>query len=138
MQAFVLGLTRPEFATLPESATPRTGRGALEQLPRWQENLSVNKRVNAFAERAKAVNPTENDAIYGPFSIEILARIEARLGDPDRAVVRLNELLSMRYRGPLVCVHPVTRASLQLDPTFDALRSDPRFQKLIASADNKR
>jgi len=33
----------------------------------------------AFAERAKAVNPTEKDAMYGPFSTEILARIEAHL-----------------------------------------------------------
>jgi hypothetical protein len=87
----------------------------------------------AFAERAKEVNPTEKDAMYGPFSIEILARIEARLGEPDRAVAALNELFSIPYRGPLVWVRPITPALLQLDPMFDPLRNDPHFQKLVAT-----
>jgi hypothetical protein len=69
----------------------------------------------------------------GPFSTEILARIEARLGEPDRAVTALNELFSTPYRGPLVWVRPITPALLQLDPMFDPLRSDPRFQKLVAT-----
>jgi hypothetical protein len=84
----------------------------------------------ALVERDKVVNPTEKDAMYGPFSIELLARIEARLGEPDRAIAALNELLSIPYRGPLVWVRPITPAPLRLDPMFDALRNDPRFQKL--------
>ena len=98
-------------------------------------NMGLGDKAAAFAlaERAKAVNPTENDAMYGPFSTEILARIEARLGDPDRAVAALNELLSIPYRGPLVWVRPITPALLELDPMFDPLRSNPRFQKLIAT-----
>ena len=98
-------------------------------------NMGLGDKAAAFAlaERAKAVNPTETDAMYGPFSTEILARIEARLGQPDRAVATLGELLSIPYRGPLVWVRPITPALLQLDPMFDALRSDPRFQKLAAT-----
>jgi hypothetical protein len=84
----------------------------------------------ALVERDKVVNPTEKDAMYGPFSIELLARIEARLGEPDRAIAALNELLSIPYRGPFVWVRPITPAPLRLDPMFDALRNDPRFQKL--------
>ena len=84
----------------------------------------------ALAERAKAVNPTEKDAMYGPFSIEILARISARMGEPDRAIAELEKLLSIPYRGPLVWVRPITPALLRLDPMFDPLRKDPRFQKL--------
>jgi len=87
----------------------------------------------AFAERAKTVNPTEKDAMYGPFSTEILARIEARLGEPDRAVAALNELFSIPYRGPLVWVRPITPSLLQLDPMFDPLRSNPLFQRLVAT-----
>ena len=52
--------------------------------------------------------------MYGPFSAEILARIEARMGEPDRAVAALSELLSIPYRGPLVWVRPITPAMLQL------------------------
>ena len=84
----------------------------------------------ALAERAKAVNPTEKDAMYGPFSMEILARISARMGEPDRAIAELEKLLSIPYRGSLVWVRPITPALLRLDPMFDPLRKDPRFQKL--------
>jgi hypothetical protein len=82
----------------------------------------------ALVERDKVVNPTEKDAMYGPFSTELLARIEARLGEPDRAIAALNELLSIPYRGPLVWVRPITPALLRLDPMFDALRNDPHFR----------
>ena len=95
-------------------------------------NMGLGNKAAALAlvERDKVVNPTEKDAMYGPFSTELLARIEARLGEPDRAIAALNELLSIPYRGPLVWVRPITPAPLRLDPMFDALRNDPRFQKL--------
>ena len=98
-------------------------------------NMGLGDKAAAFAlaERAKSVNPTEKDAMYGPFSTEIIARIQARLGEPDRAIAALNELFLIPYRGPLVWVHPITPASLQFDPMFDPLRGDPRFQKLVAT-----
>jgi serine/threonine-protein kinase len=80
-----------------------------------------------------AVNPVEKDAVAGPIPIEVLARVAARMGEPDRAIATLEKLLSTPYNGALAAGMPLTPAMLRLDPMFDPLRSDPRFQKLVAS-----
>jgi TolB-like protein/Flp pilus assembly protein TadD/class 3 adenylate cyclase len=85
----------------------------------------------ALSERAIAANPIEKDAVDGPVSIEILARVEARLGEADRAIAALERLLAMPYSGAMG--EPLTPALLRLDPMFDRLRSDARFQKLAES-----
>ena len=86
----------------------------------------------ALSERAIAANPIEKDALTGPFPIEILARVAARMGEPDRAIAALQKLLSVPYAG-VVGNLPLTPALLRLDPMFDPLRNDPRFQKLVAA-----
>jgi tetratricopeptide (TPR) repeat protein len=86
----------------------------------------------ALSERAIAAIPIEKDALYGPFPTEILARVAAQTGESDRAIAALQKLLSRPYGFGVVLSTPLTPALLRLDPMFDPLRSDPRFQKLAA------
>jgi TolB-like protein/Tfp pilus assembly protein PilF len=98
-------------------------------------NMGLGDKAAALAmsERAMAANPIEKDAMTGPFPIEILARVAARLGEPERATSALQKLLSVPYAGVAGNI-PLTSALLRLDPMFDSLRNDPGFQKLVASS----
>jgi TolB-like protein/Tfp pilus assembly protein PilF len=94
--------------------------------------MGLGDKAAAFKliERAMAVISIEKDAVWGPIPIEILARVSARMGEADRAIAALQKLLSIPYDGALAQNVPLTSALLRLDPMFDPLRNDPRFQKL--------
>jgi serine/threonine protein kinase/Tfp pilus assembly protein PilF len=99
--------------------------------------LGDNATALTLAERAIAMMPIDKDALTGPRPLDILARVAARAGDPDRSISTLTKLLSIPYEAPLAANPPLTPALLRLDPMFEPLRKDPRFQKLIAASGAK-
>ena len=60
-------------------------------------NMGLGDKAAALAlsERAMAANPIEKDALTGPRSLEILARVAAQMGEPDRAIAALQRVLSL-------------------------------------------
>jgi serine/threonine protein kinase/Tfp pilus assembly protein PilF len=91
-------------------------------------DMGLGDKAAAFdlLERAMAALPVEKDAFDGPVLIETLAQVAARMGEPDRAISALQRALSLPSRTQ----PPFTPAVLRLDPMFDPLRGDPRFQEL--------
>jgi tetratricopeptide (TPR) repeat protein len=73
-------------------------------------------------ERSIALVPIGRDPLGGPYVQHQLVRIHILLGNHDRALDLLEPLLKVPYH--------LTPAWLRIDPNFDPLRGNPRFDKL--------
>ena len=85
----------------------------------------LGEKDAAIAEGKRAVEllPESQDAFDGPKTAVALAQIYAWTGENDQALQLLDRSLSTP--------NGVTAPILKLDPIWDPLRSDPRFQALI-------
>jgi hypothetical protein len=63
---------------------------------------------------------------------ENLAAVEAQVGESERALARVERLLTTPYGA-----FPITLASLRLDPIWAPLRKHPRFKALIEGPEPK-
>ena len=90
----------------------------------------LGEAASAIAEGQKAIGllPSSKNPEFGPGLEDDMARIYAQLGDADHAIPMLKRLLRTQYAKATF----LTPATLRLDPIWDPIRNDPRFQQLTA------
>ena len=86
------------------------------------------------AERAVMLSSSAKDRLNEPTTEEVLALIQTIFGESSRPISTLARLLQTPYGGGWLYITPVTPALLRLDPFWDPLRGDPRFEKLVEEA----
>src|SRR4030095_5841505 len=95
-------------------------------------NMALDHKSTALAlsERAMAANPIGKDALTGPVPIEVLARVAARMGEPDRDTAALQNLLRYHLQVDLACRSP-PRSSGSIPCSI-------RFERIRASKNSSR
>jgi serine/threonine-protein kinase len=90
-------------------------------------DAALGRKEEALREGRRAVEllPPEKDALDGSATIKYLAMIAAWVGDKDLALAQL-EISASIPSG-------ISYGELKLDPDWDPLRGDPRFEKIVAS-----
>ena len=89
----------------------------------------LGEKAKALEQAQRSVKDYDTDEVSKPWALTTLAQIQARFGDHDAAIAALPHLLEVPAG--------LTRANLKLDPFWDPLRKDPRFQKFISDSQAK-
>lgn len=106
-------------------ALPLTRQSAWESFIGLMYGL-MEQRDDAllWGRRALETLPPSKDANVGPIRLEQLAQISVLVGDPDQALDYLEQFAQGQRR--VESFFP-----LQLNPVWDPVRNDPRFQRLV-------
>jgi tetratricopeptide (TPR) repeat protein len=90
-------------------------------------DAGLGRKEDAIREAFRAVDlmPIAKDSLNGPAVVTDLALVYAWTGERDRALEQL-EIVAKIPNGP-------SYGDLKFNPCWDSLRSDPRFEKIVAS-----
>ena len=82
----------------------------------------LGEKEKALDYARQGVADYQNDVLSKPFAETVLAQTQGRFGEIDAAIAAIPHLLEV--------VNGITRGNLRVDPAWDPLRKDPRFQQL--------
>jgi tetratricopeptide (TPR) repeat protein len=109
-----------QLRAAPNDAARHASLGlALAYLGRKEEAIREGQSGVALA-------PVSKNSFNGPYIQHQLARIYMLTGEPEKALDQIEPLLKIPYY--------LSRGWLKIDPNFDPLRKNPRFQKLVEGA----
>jgi serine/threonine-protein kinase len=96
---------------------------AIATLAEMQAWLGEKEAALAGIKQAQEILPLSKDAFGGMEIMQVAAEIYTILGDTDKALATLDEMLQKPSS--------MTVQLLKMDPMWDPLRKDPRFQTLL-------
>jgi serine/threonine protein kinase/thioredoxin-like negative regulator of GroEL len=103
----------------------------LSQIAIFDAGLGRKEEAIREAQRAVGLQPIPKDGVNGPIWLAKLALVYAWTGERDRALEQLEKVATV----PAVLGGSVpTYGDLLLNPCWDNLRGDPRFDKIVAAA----
>ena len=92
-----------------------------------QVYAGLGEKEKALEQARRAVADYDGDALAKPYAEMALATVQAQVGDIDSAIAALPHLLETP--------NGETCGDLRINPFWDPLRKDPRFQKLCQNPD---
>ena len=86
----------------------------------------LGRKAEAIREGRRGVEllPISRDAYFGPYVQLQLVRIYLLIGEPEQALDQLEPLLRVPFY--------LSPGWLRVDPTFDPIRTEPRFRRLVS------
>jgi hypothetical protein len=92
-------------------------------------DAALGRKEEALREGRRAVElmPIAKDSTDGPQLVYDMAWIYAWTGERDLAIDQLEKV------SKIPSLYGPTYGMLRLDPVWDSLRGDPRFEKIVAS-----
>jgi serine/threonine protein kinase len=101
--------------------------GYLAGIARFDAGLGRKEEAIREAQRAVELMPIAKDSLNGPHWVAHVALVYAWTGERDAALEQLEKIATLPGYGP-------TYGDLLLNPCWDELRGDPRFDKIVAAA----